>query len=195
MSTYMQLTLPEFYPWVLLTAGMVSFECVIIGFTAGGSRGKLFSTEFMQTHFSEAHKKAFKKAPPSGGYPDHGNGVYGDKLTYKDWFEFSIAQRAHKNFLEQVTIVVFSILAAGVTLPYVAVAVGALYFIGRLIFAIGYIRRSSEGTSKGRVLGTIICIVSVFVLLALALYSSWDLYDQFSKVQRENPAENKQEDL
>lgn len=29
-----------------------------------------------------------------------GNGVYSDKLSYKDWFLFNLDQRAHKNFLE-----------------------------------------------------------------------------------------------
>ena len=29
-----------------------------------------------------------------------GNGLYGEKLSYKDWFEFQLDQRAHKNFLE-----------------------------------------------------------------------------------------------
>jgi hypothetical protein len=32
---------------------------------------------------------------PKGGYPDMGNGKFGKKLGYREWFEFNTAQRAH----------------------------------------------------------------------------------------------------
>ena len=85
---YMAVTLPELYPWVMLVAGAISFECLIIGFLAGGLRRKIFTEEFLETNFGETHKKEIGSLPPKAGYPDHGNGVYGDKLSYKDWYEF-----------------------------------------------------------------------------------------------------------
>jgi len=36
------------------------------------------------------HLKEIKEKVPKGGYPDCGNGVYADKLSYKDWFEFNL---------------------------------------------------------------------------------------------------------
>ena len=92
---YMAVTLPDLYPWVMMIAGCISFECLIIGFTAGGSRGKLFNRKMLDENFGDEHKKTFGTLPPGGGYPDHGNGFYGDKLSYKDWFEFQLAQRSH----------------------------------------------------------------------------------------------------
>ena len=35
-----------------------------------------------------------------GGYPDCGNGIYADKLSYEDWYKFNKKQRGHLNFLE-----------------------------------------------------------------------------------------------
>ena len=85
----------------MVVAASISFQCLLIGFTAGGGRGRLFNKDMMEKEFGDAHKKAFgDKSPPKGGYPDHGNGFYGDKLSYKDWFEFQLQQRSHKNFLE-----------------------------------------------------------------------------------------------
>ena len=87
----MAIELPDLYPWVMMIAGSISFECLIIGFLAGGSRRRIFNRDLLEKNFGDAHKKAFGQAdPPRGGYPDHGNGFYGDKLSYKDWFEFQL---------------------------------------------------------------------------------------------------------
>ena len=168
----MHIGLPELYPWVLFVAGLIAFECLIIGFWSGCHRPTLFSKEFMVKNFGAVHKKSFgtRETLPSGGYPDHGNGFYGDQLKYKDWFEFAVAQRTHKNALEQVTIVVFSVMVCGVRFPVPTLVLGGLYFIGRIVFTVGYIQASGSGSSKGRVCGTIMCIVLTFILLSTALY-------------------------
>ena len=51
------------------------------------ARIKVFTKEFM-AQFAENHASAFPKrpVPPNWGYPDTGNGYYGKKLAYKDWF-------------------------------------------------------------------------------------------------------------
>ena len=46
-----------------------------------------------------------------------GNGWYSQKLTYKQWFEFNLAQRVHYNFIENCIIIVFLILIAGIRNP------------------------------------------------------------------------------
>ena len=43
------------YPWVMFVAALASFECLIVGFMAGGKRGKFFNAEFMQ-QFADDHK-------------------------------------------------------------------------------------------------------------------------------------------
>ncbi len=52
--------------------------------------------------FDELHMKSVPKSggAPGDGYPDLGSGVYSEKLSYKDWFNFNLSQRAHFNFLE-----------------------------------------------------------------------------------------------
>jgi hypothetical protein len=86
MSTHIQITLPDQYPYVLAVTCAITFHCLIVGFGAGSKRRTLFNSEFMNKHFENQHQKEMKEKIPSGGYPDCGNGVYSDKLSYKDWF-------------------------------------------------------------------------------------------------------------
>ena len=151
---------------MLVTAG-IAFECLIVGFMAGGKRGKLFTEDFMNNHFGEVHNKELKANIPKGGYPDCGNGLYSDKLSYKDWFEFNLDQRAHKNFLEALTIVCFMLLACGVVYPTVALVLGCIQFVARAIFVIGY--RTSP---KSRIVGG---MLSNFSFLALMIATFWGL--------------------
>ena len=52
-------------------------------------RLQVFRRKFMN-QFDAMHKKAFpdKAKAPEFGYPDSGNGFYGKKLAYPDWFIF-----------------------------------------------------------------------------------------------------------
>jgi len=45
----------------------------------------------MEKNFGNLHLKEMKEKIPRGGYPDCGNGVYSDKLSYKDWFYFNLS--------------------------------------------------------------------------------------------------------
>ena len=110
----------------------------MIGFGAGGKRRTLFDHEKVKAKFGEEHQKNFKADPPKGGYPDHGDGFYGDMLSYEDWFNFSLDQRGHKNFLEQVTYIVFLLLIIGLVYPIVAIVFGGIHFVCRWIFVCGY---------------------------------------------------------
>ena len=69
-----------------------------------------------------------------GGYPDCGNGVYSEKLTYEHWHLFNRAQRGHLNFLESVTIVRFLVLVTGLEMPWVAIALGSIYAAFRPLY-------------------------------------------------------------
>ena len=64
--------------------------------------------------------------------------MYGDMLSYEDWFNFSLDQRGHKNFLEQVTIIVFLLLVIGLVYPILALVFGGIHFVARWIYVIGY---------------------------------------------------------
>ena len=63
-----------------------------------------------------------------------GNGIYAAKLSYKDWYEFNRVQRGHKNFLENLTIVVVLLLVNGMANPFTSIILGSLYFVARLLY-------------------------------------------------------------
>lgn len=66
----------------------------MIGFIkGGGSRKQNFHYE-MLSHFEEDHMKAFGKDAKvdKEGYPDTGSGRYSKKFSYKEWYDFNMAQ-------------------------------------------------------------------------------------------------------
>ena len=69
-----------------------------------------------------------------GGYPDMGDGLYSQKLSYADWFTFKKAQRGHLNMLESVTIVCFLILVSGLSMPFTSVVLGSIYGVFRPLY-------------------------------------------------------------
>lgn len=158
---------------VVISAAAIAFQVLMIGFIAGGRRGKVFNKQFLDKNFGEQHHIEIGEAITKGGYPDMGNGRYAEKLTYKEWFEFNIAQRAHYNFIEHVASVLILIILAGIAYPKPAGWLGWGYFIGRLFYTIGYIRRGP----KGRTLGALIVDLSLLGLIILAFMSGGKIFN------------------
>ena len=158
------------YPYVMLTAGAISFQCLLIGFGAGGKRGSIFDHDKIKEKFGDEHQKHFKSDPPKGGYPDHGDGMYGDMLTYKEWFNFTLDQRGHKNFLEQVTIIVFMILVIGLVYPVAALVFGTIHFVFRWLFVFGY-----KKGPNWRAIGGLPINISLFAMCVMSIVamSKW----------------------
>ena len=83
-----------------LSIFLVVFSYLWISFVPGVARGRVFNAEFMK-QFDELHKaETGEEKAPKGGYPDMGCGRFSEKLSYKDWYEFNLAQRVHYNYLE-----------------------------------------------------------------------------------------------
>ena len=161
------------YGYVLLIAIWIAFQCYMTGFVlVGGKRKKTYTAEYMTKNYNAEHLKAFPgdKAVPKSGYPDTGSGWYSSKLTYKQWFEFNVAQRIHMNFLEQLFLVLFIILAAGISYPAYTVYAGIAYSVGRLAMAIGYLR-----SVKGRIPGGVLVNASTSALFVMSSLSMWKL--------------------
>jgi glutathione S-transferase len=97
-----------------------------------------------------------------------GGGRYSAKLSYKHWYEFSSAQRAHYNFLEWIASTLIFLLIAGVYFPIPSAVLGLAVFIGRLIYAIGYMM----GGPKGRLIGVLINDLAILGAFVLAFISS-----------------------
>eukprot|EP01017_Pseudomicrothorax_dubius_P051011 TRINITY_DN9747_c0_g1_i1.p1 TRINITY_DN9747_c0_g1~~TRINITY_DN9747_c0_g1_i1.p1 ORF type:complete len:161 (+),score=35.82 TRINITY_DN9747_c0_g1_i1:122-604(+) len=141
---FLGLKIANKYGLVVLTATAIGAECIFTGYGAVGRvRNKVFSKKFMEENFKEIHTREVGSELPPLGYPDMGNGRYSDKLSYKEWFEFNNAQRAHYNFVEQVGIVIPVTLVAGIGFPLIASGLGSSYAVGRLLYTLGY--SSKEG--------------------------------------------------
>mmetsp|Transcript_90069 Transcript_90069/g.124333 ORF Transcript_90069/g.124333 Transcript_90069/m.124333 type:complete len:175 (+) Transcript_90069:27-551(+) len=167
----LRIVLPEEYPYVMGIAAVIAFECLLVGFlVAGGKRQSAFNADFMK-QFDEQHAAAFPGTKaPKGGYPDHGTGIYSQKLSYADWYTFNLRQRAHKNFIEQLTVVCIFTLLAGLFTPQYAIILGSIYAVGRLIGTLGYIK-----SAQMRVPGMILTNLSLFALEILAGYNAYTL--------------------
>lgn len=156
------------YKWVLLTASLMLFHFTVTGFFAGARRSKTFNQEFMDEHFKGTHERFFPgDKVPKGGYPDMGQGRYSEKLDYKTWFEFNVAQRIHYNYLESVTSVVTWLMIGGLMYAWYAVAAGSVYMIARIIYHIGY---SLKGP-QGRLIGFLLERLSSIALVVLSVIS------------------------
>lgn len=96
-----------------------------------------------------------------------GCGRYSDKLTYKEWYEFNSAQRAHGNFVEWIASSIAFVLIAGIYFPITAAALGLGIILGRLLYAVGY---ASSGP-QGRMAGALIGDATILALLVLSIIS------------------------
>ena len=143
------------YRYVALTASLILFHYVLTSFiSAGKTRGRTFTPEFMEQNFKTLHERHFteegkQKVVPKGGYPDMGSGRFSEKLSYKQWYEFNVAQRIHYHYLESITSVICWLLIAGLVYPEVSIAFGGGYFLGRVLFHMGYAMKGPQGRGIG----------------------------------------------
>lgn len=112
--------------------------------------------------------QAFNEEIKGEGYPDMGSGLYSQKLSYKQWFEFNAAQRAHYNFLEWIASTLIFIIIAGIYFPIPAAVLGLVIFIARIIYCVGYV----VGGPKGRSVGALLNDFAILGLFVLGVISS-----------------------
>ena len=86
MSSYMNNMLYTQLTFLAFSVYIVVY--LVTAFSMGKIRAKCFSLEFM-AQFNEEHNKEFGCDAPVGGLPDDGNGYYGRKLSYADWYVFN----------------------------------------------------------------------------------------------------------
>jgi uncharacterized membrane protein YecN with MAPEG domain len=162
------MTVPDTYGYVLLVAVIIAFEIILIGFLfPGRTRGRVFNKEFLEKHFGEEHKNAVGTEIGKEGYPDTGNGWYSKHLSYKDWFDFNNAQRAHYNFIEMAPSTFVMLFIAGLYFPIPAAAIGLALAVCRMIYSCGY----ANSGPTGRVIGAIGNDLCLLGLLGLSFAS------------------------
>ena len=66
------------------------------------------------------------------GYPDVGSGRYSKNFSYKEWYNFNMAQNQHMSNLSLVWSVALMCLVAGVKFPFAAFWCGVLYFASKM---------------------------------------------------------------
>lgn len=172
---------PE-HGYVLVCAGALAFEGLLLGGAVGFARAKAFSKEYLERpavkKLAEEHKKAFPNRKfCDEGYPDvracegrragwelcqltslawrtcqMGSGRYSDLLTYEEWVKFNCAQRGHQNALETLPAALATLLASGSLYPVTAATLGGVFGVGRLLYAAGYMRSGPAGRTVGVVL-------------------------------------------
>ncbi len=129
------------------------------------ARNKAFPYHWLKANFGEDHVNAFSEKIPKQGYPDLGDGHYGKTLSYRSWYELSVAQRTAYNYMEQLPIILFSTMVAGMVWWIPATCLAGLFFFGRILFTIGM--TSSKGTSA-RFPGFAILMLGLFPQMILA---------------------------
>ncbi len=79
----MSLEIPKNYYLPLGAVIGMGLQMQIAAIKAGQARKTAFNKEFMLKHFKEEHQDAFGEEIEDFGYPDMGEGVYSNKLSYK----------------------------------------------------------------------------------------------------------------
>ena len=124
----------------------------------------MFDEKYMR-RFDEIHKQATgDEKAPKNGYPDMGNGRFSADLSYDQWFLFNNAQRAHYNFLEQLTPTLVWILITIFYQPLAGAILGFVVVFGRIIYAVGYFK-----TPNLRGVGAILVDLGILGLFVLSI--------------------------
>jgi len=166
--TTIALSVPQAYGYVIIVAAILALEILFIGFLyPGAARRKVFSKEFIKNNFSELHQKEVGgEIDNLLGYPDMGSGFYSQKLSYKQWYDFNIAQRVHYNFLEMAPSTFVSLLLGGLYFPIASAGFGLGLAVFRLVYCIGYTGKGPKGKSIGAA-GNDFCLLALIILTVI----------------------------
>jgi glutathione S-transferase len=88
-------------------------------------------------------------------------------LSYKEWYEFNSAQRAHYNFVEWIASTLLLVLVSGIYFPIPAAVLGLTIFIARIIYSVGYVIDGPKGRFIGALINNL-AILGVFVLSVIS---------------------------
>eukprot|EP01017_Pseudomicrothorax_dubius_P037616 TRINITY_DN5537_c0_g1_i4.p1 TRINITY_DN5537_c0_g1~~TRINITY_DN5537_c0_g1_i4.p1 ORF type:complete len:199 (-),score=37.01 TRINITY_DN5537_c0_g1_i4:139-735(-) len=161
------------YGILLVVVAILGIECLLVGVIgAGGSRGRIYNKQYMESNFGEIHKKTFGSNIQREGYPDMGNGFYSTKLGYKEWYKFNCGQRAHYQFVEHIGTIIPLLLITGLTFTKLSIILGVLNIVGRVLYSYGYI----SGGPTGRLRGAGLIFLTTMPTFVLSLVSGGMIY-------------------
>ena len=162
--------LPDDYPVVGLLASLLAFQYFLSNFAVMmRARGQTFNKDFM-SQFQSEHEDGYKKHNQTVpkidflGYPDTGNGLYSQKFTYEQWFQFNSKKRSYLNTLELLTPTISWLLIGGLHFPWAASFGGLFFLSGRIMYLVGYFKKPE---AKG--MGQMISLISMLWLFVAAV--------------------------
>ncbi|KAI5812000.1 ER glutathione S transferase [Pyronema omphalodes] len=89
-------------------------------------------------------------------------------------YRFNCAQRAHQNFLEHFPTFITASAIAGLKYPVATAVMGAVWNVGRIVFAKGYINSTQEQKGAGRYKGAWYLLAELG-LLGTACYTVYQM--------------------
>ena len=118
----------------------------------------LFEKEYLAKH-----KEAFGEDASISkfGYPDMGNNIYSDCLSYKDWVTVNNAQRTHDNFQHQLPIMSTCAFISAISYPRFTFYLLLSSFVLRLLYTSAYLsfRGHNRATASEEVLKLMLVIL------------------------------------
>ena len=167
-TSYFQVELdPVWGPRSLAVIGLTLVQFMVINFSGGRYR-KYFRKEEMEKKFGHHFEKRPEKSVPKGGYPDCGNGKHSDLLTYKEWYEFNLAQRTAKNYLESITLLTFALFVLTIVQPWYAFWHGLFNLVMRSLYTFFY-----NQSAKARVYAAPLLLFNQTIVLVEATYACY----------------------
>ena len=98
----------------------------------------------------------------NNGYPDMGNGLYAKTLSYKEWYEFNLAQRAHYNLVESFPSALGLHFLGGLYFPIPSASLAVLWIVCRHIWSINYKKGGPEARYNGIAAGHALALLGWF---------------------------------
>ena len=131
----------------------------------------------MKEKFAKEHAEHFPgERAPFMGFPDAGSGRYSDTLSYKDWYTFNNAMRAHLNIVEQLHFLIPFILVGGLFIPRIVMFIAWIGVFSRAAYVVGYLRKGPNGRLFGAAFNLFpnyfVAFFSVYVLVSNAIKHS-----------------------
>ena len=155
------------YLGVLIVCLCIILHYYILVVQASGPRKDIFTEEFMEQNFGYEHRTVFNEKIQKGGYPDCGSGRYTMKAGYGAWMNFNAAQRGHLNYAENISQILTMFLTCGLYFPVATTGIGAIYFLARVMYAVGY----KLAGPKGRIYAVPIILFTQFFMPVFTIVS------------------------
>ena len=168
------ISIPPEYPYILaaFSANFLLYVILVPIFLMPGKR-QAFTPEFM-SQFDDEHDAVFPgQKPDKMGLPDMGNGWYGSRLPFKNWFKLAVNQRVLGNYIESMPGIVIPAAIAGLFFGKIVIWTAWLILVGRIAYSFGY-----RINPQFRFIGFIVIMLSQWTNMFLAVASSVLLLQQ-----------------